>query len=62
MYFFYFVHHAECTTFPFVLDTTRYSFSTRLHENTETSDGPIIFGTVDLGTGGGYDEFTGNSY
>ena len=43
-------------------DTTMFSFSTRLHEDTTTSDSPIIFGTVDLNVGGGYDEFSGISY
>ena len=38
-----------------------YSFSTRLHEDTTINDGPVIFGTVDLNIGDGYDEFTGNS-
>ena len=45
-----------CPVFP---DTTMYSFSTRLHENTEANDGAVIFGTVDLNIGDGYDEFTG---
>ena len=36
-----------------------YSFSTRLHEDTDLNDGPVIFGTVNLNIGGGYDEFTG---
>ena len=36
-----------------------YSFSTRLHEDTDTNDGAIIFGTVNVNVGNGYDEFTG---
>ena len=36
-----------------------YSFSTRLHEDTDINDGPVIFGTVDLNVGDGYDELTG---
>ena len=36
-----------------------YSFSTRLHEHTDTNDGAIIFGTVNINIGNGYDEFTG---
>ena len=36
------------------------AFSTRLHEDTSVNDSPVIFGTVDLNTGDGYDEFTGN--
>ena len=36
------------------------AFSTRLHEDTTTNDSPVIFGTVDLNIGDGYDEFTGN--
>ena len=35
------------------------AFSVRLHEHTELSDSPCIFGTVDLNIGDGYDEFTG---
>ena len=35
------------------------AFSVRLHENTEISDSPCVFGTVDLNIGDGYDEFTG---
>ena len=38
---------------------TMYSFSTRLHEDTDINDGPVIFGTADLNVGDGYDEFTG---
>ena len=34
-------------------------FSTRLHEQTEIGDSAVIFGTVDLNIGDGYDEFTG---
>ena len=41
------------------LDTTMYSFSTRLHEDTDLNDGAVIFGTVNINIGGGYDEFTG---
>ena len=37
-----------------------YSFSTRLHEDTLSTDAAVIFGTVDLNIGEGYDEFTGN--
>ena len=36
-----------------------YSFSTRLHESTEATDGAVIFGTVNLNIVSGYDEFTG---
>ena len=36
-----------------------YSFSIRLHEDTDTSDAAIIFGTVKVNVGNGYDEFTG---
>ena len=35
------------------------AFSTRLHEDTTLSDSAVIFGTVDLNIGDGYDEFTG---
>ena len=35
------------------------AFSTRLHEDTSINDGAVIFGTVDLNIGDGYDEFTG---
>ena len=38
------------------------AFSTRLHEDTIINDGPVIFGTVDLNIGDGYDEFTGKFY
>ena len=38
------------------------AFSTRLHEDTITNDSPVIFGTVDLNIGDGYDEFTGNVF
>ena len=43
-----------------LLTDTMFSFSTRLHEDTTTSDSPVVFGTVDLNIGDGYDEFTGN--
>ena len=36
-----------------------YSFSTRLHEEAEISDASVVFGTVNLNIGDGYDEFTG---
>ena len=36
------------------------AFSTRLSEDTELGDNAVIFDTVDLNIGGGYDEFTGN--
>ena len=36
------------------------AFSTRLHEARSINDSPVIFGTVDLNIGDGYDEFTGN--
>ena len=35
------------------------AFSTRLTEDTIINDSPVIFGTVDLNIGDGYDEFTG---
>ena len=35
------------------------AFSTRLDENTSLNDSPVIFETVDLNIGDGYDEFTG---
>ena len=35
------------------------AFSTRLHQDTTIDDSPVIFGTVDLNIGDGYDEFTG---
>ena len=35
------------------------AFSTRLSEDTELGDNAVIFDTVDLNIGGGYDEFTG---
>ena len=35
------------------------AFSTRLHEETTLSDGPVVFGTINLNIGDGYDEFTG---
>ena len=37
-----------------------FSFSTQLHEDTYATDAAVIFGTVDLNIGDGYDEFTGN--
>ena len=39
--------------------TPSAAFSARLHENTIINDSPVIFGTVDLNIGNGYDEFTG---
>ena len=54
-------HHNLCSIpFCFVAVSAMFSFSTRLHEDTTTSDSPVIFGTVDLNVGDGYDEFTGN--
>ena len=35
------------------------AFSTRMSEDTSINDSPVIFGTVDLNIGDGYDEFTG---
>ena len=35
------------------------AYSVRLHEDTILNDSPVIFGTVDLNVGDGYDEFTG---
>ena len=35
------------------------AFSTRLTDDTIINDSPVIFGTVDLNIGDGYDEFTG---
>ena len=35
------------------------AFSTRLTDDTSINDSPVIFGTVDLNIGDGYDEFTG---
>ena len=43
----------------FSVNEVSAAFSTRLHEETTLSDSPVIFGTVDLNIGGGYDEFTG---
>ena len=37
------------------------AFSTRLTDDTSINDSPVIFETVDLNIGDGYDEFTGNS-
>ena len=37
------------------------AFSARLDEDTVLSDSPVVYGTVDLNVGDGYDEFTGNS-
>ena len=48
--------------FFFTTDTTMYSFSVRLHENTLLTDAPCIFGTVDLNIGDGYDEFSGEKF
>ena len=45
--------------FVIFLDTTMYSFSTRLHEDTDIDDSAIIFGIVNINIGNGYDEFTG---
>ena len=50
------VENALCDLF---LDTTMYSFSTRLHEDTDIDDSAIIFGIVNINIGNGYDEFTG---
>ena len=36
-----------------------YSFSTRLHEDTLIDDTPVIFGTMNLNIGGGYNKITG---
>ena len=44
----------------FATDTTMYSFSVRLHEDTELSDAPCVYEWVDLNIGDGYDEFSGN--
>ena len=64
-------YYLPTTSFPF---TTKFSFSvkciifsvrdpvafsTRLDENTSINDSPVIFETVDLNIGDGYDEFTG---
>ena len=38
------------------------AFSTRLDEDTELTDSPVIFGRVDLNIGDGYDEFTGKNF
>ena len=35
------------------------AFSVRLHEDTVLSDSPLVYETVDLNIGDGYDEFTG---
>ena len=35
------------------------AFSTILHQNTDLDDSPVVFGTVNLNIGDGYDEFTG---
>ena len=35
------------------------AFSTRLDGDTVIDDGAVIFGTVDLNIGDGYDEFSG---
>ena len=43
------------------VDTTMYSFSVRLHEDTVIDDDPCVFGTVDLNIGDGYDEFSGKT-
>ena len=48
--------------FFFTIDTTMYSFSVRLHEDTLLTDAPCIFGTVDLNIGDGYDEFSGKKF
>ena len=48
----------ELTTNP---DTTMYSFSVRLHQDTELSDAPCVYEWVDLNIGDGYDEFSGNT-
>ena len=45
--------------YSFTIDTTMYSFSVRLHEDTVINDSPCVFGTVDLNIGDGYDEFSG---
>ena len=45
-----------------ILDTTMYSFSVRLHEDTVIDDDPCVFGTVDLNIGDGYDAFSGKSH
>ena len=37
------------------------AFSVRLHETSVLSDSPLVYGTVDLNIGDGYDEFTGLS-
>ncbi len=36
-----------------------YAFSARLVGDTMINDGPIVFGSVDLNVGDGYDQYTG---
>ena len=42
-----------------IADTTMFSFSTKLQEDTTTSESTVLFSVVDLNVGDGYDEFTG---
>ena len=37
------------------------AFSARLSENTVADDDPVVFETVDLNVGEGYDEFSGKT-
>ena len=43
----------ENALYDLFLDTTMYSFSTRLHEDTDIDDSAIIFGIVNINIGNG---------
>ena len=46
--------------FPYTIQVSA-AFSVRLHEDTTLGDSAVIFETVDLNIGDGYDEFTGKT-
>ena len=45
----------------FLLLEVPVAFSARLSENTVADDDPVVFETVDLNVGEGYDEFSGKT-